>query len=654
MALKALITRQGAYASEAERERSKMGDQIMRLEREKDDLDTENKRNIDENRYLTDQLEELNNQIVASDAHIASLDATLASTCRDMDKLNSLAAQASLLETQISIMEADQARLLQELSFRGEETQAVTQRWKLAERTASGFSDQIDKIENEAREERQRHAQVIARLERRLSVQRELEEPSHKQWPTGSAPDRINNSNQSIVSNFVKEILQDNANLQMGICELRELLSSSNEEVENLRARMMDPSASREKPSVSNIEPEPSKDIAIDSPLHVHHHYHAAPSANSRREKRPGMGRGSKRRTSSSGIQSPYMGFGTPRSLSKPRHFGLLAPSSASTILSQTSVSVPPHERPSQRRSPSLRSLRTLFSNEQASGAASPISSQDEQPMFEFADDVAGSTRPTSPASTDLGSPDITSRHYKRESDISIRSLAVAPPTGSSKPEIYQTDIERLDAPVHGNIVLASFDSSVIPEEPDEDSTIPADDVDSPSAHDHPVSMVTFRPRLQRASSAESIFSNRGVNIPQLHSRASQLLNTGKASMSPSMASAEQTSSISATGRTSKVSRHQDPSLYAKQLLAGGSKMNKSASQTGERGSATLGKRLGGWVTGRWGVAPASGTTSTKGRLETDQVRPTRKKQTGLSATHIPTKVETDLVDSALLEDALG
>ena len=634
-----------------------MSNQILRLEDEKDELNTMNKKTIDENRYLLDQLEELNNQVAASDAQIAALNTTLESTRREMDKLNSLAAQASLLEAQLSIMEADQARLHHELTVKGQETQIIAQRWKLADRTSTSLSKQVDRIENEAREERQRHVEVVTRLERRLSVQRELEGSNQEVSRTASAPTQANGRSHNAVSNFVKEILQDNANLQMGICELHELLSDSNEEVEKLRERGVDPSPDTRKPSNISDRMEPSRELAVDSPLHVHHHYHAPPS--SRRDKSVGLGRLNRRKKpSSAGLRSPRTDMQFPHSSPSPLQLGPMAATSLSTILSQTTVSVPPHERPHNGRRESLRSLRTSFSNEQLSGPGSPISSCYEQSVFDLTDEIADSTRPTTPASTELGSPEYPNYHRKRNSDVSIRNLITNPSLSRpSKASTRQVHRDSLDELARANKTVLSPDPRTIPEEPDEDGGVELSYPEGSSTiiDSDTVSMLRFQPRLQRASSAESIFSLRDVDRPQLHTRASQFLNNGRASLSPSMASVEQASSISATGRTSKATKHQDPSSYTKLLLANSSRTSSLGPPPATKAPATLGKKLGGWVAGKWGVAPtASGFGSAGDKANTDRAGQSRSKPVGVSVVHVPTRVEAALVDSALLKDALG
>lgn len=174
-ALQALLARHETYMAEAEEERRQMGAKIHGIESEKKELETSNSKTIEENRYLLDQLEELNNNVSNSDAQIAALTTTLASTRKEMTRLSSLAAQASQLEAQLTAMENEQLGLQSQVTEKVEEAQTITQRWKSAERTVSTLSEQVDRIEKEAREERVRHAEIVVRLERRRAVERELE-----------------------------------------------------------------------------------------------------------------------------------------------------------------------------------------------------------------------------------------------------------------------------------------------------------------------------------------------------------------------------------------------------------------------------------------------------------------------------------------------
>ncbi|KAJ4337752.1 hypothetical protein N0V87_004500 [Didymella glomerata] len=227
----ALLVRHEAYVADSERERRQMMANIERLESEKLELEAKNARTIKENRNLLDQLEQLNESVCSSDAQIQALQDTLRSTEDELQRLASLTARTQLLEAQLFDLEREQSRLQHNLDTKTIEERTAMQRWQKAERTLGDLQDQIDRIEREAREERDRHVEVVARMERRMAVEGEL----------GAAAARLKakagqeKGGSTVVSHFVKDILLDNANLQHGILELREMLVNSNEEVERLR-----------------------------------------------------------------------------------------------------------------------------------------------------------------------------------------------------------------------------------------------------------------------------------------------------------------------------------------------------------------------------------------------------------------------------------
>ncbi|KAL9104517.1 MAG: hypothetical protein Q9163_000548 [Psora crenata] len=659
-ALQALLARHEAYMAEAEEERRRMGITISRLIMDKKELEASNAKTIEENRYLLDQLEQLNNNVSDSDAQIRTLSATLESTRKEMDKMAALAAQTLQLETQLSMMEAEQARLLSEVVSKGEETQTAIQRWRSAERTVNALSEQVDRIEKEAREERARHTEVVARLERRRAVDRELEAAAGRLKGAAAATtmgDRKGSGN--VVSNFVKDILQDNANLQMGIVELREMLSGSNEEVENLREQMMlhQPvlvgSEKDGEPFLnSELMKAPTSEV---SNFHVHHHYHTAPKVDAK-DKPQGLRRPKKKRyVTSPGLQAPISGLRTPQLQATPL-------SSAATILLQTSVTVPPPPQASALRFHrwSAQSLQDPSSTIHSSAPSSPQSTYQDQSLFDAGDDTLNSSRPTSPASTNLDTPDFQSPPFKRGSDIPINRLAVqsnpvAPPTISG---VFQCESygERAAFPI--------LQQSTILEEAEISDSRPSTtdtDVDLDAEQDYK-SFPRMRPRLQRASSAESILRTSGMDIPKLCSKRSRLLSSPHTSLGTSNASIEPvTSSASAVGKPSGATRHYDSSSYNRLLLANSSFSSspstaKSAVTTDK---PTLGKKLGGWMTGKWGMTPTASFDNLRAKAALTSIDAKsaaavkRAAGNNKAVNRHSAHVEAITINNALLEEAL-
>ncbi len=612
-AIQALLARHEAYIAEAAEERRSMVGSIEKLEMDKKELQASNARTIDENRYLLDQLEEMNDTVTNSDAQIASLNTTLESTRKELERLTILAAQTSHLEAQLTGLELEAEELHHQLASREEEKKSAVQRWKGAERTISTLQEQVDRIDREAREEQLRHAEVVKRFERRRAVERELENAAGRLKGAAAATTLGKDGSNTVVSHFVKDILQDNANLQLGIVELRDMLTGSNEEVENLREQMMlhQPMQPERPGSGEDLNSElartPSNDAVISPDFHVHHHYHAAPKVKTAREKAVGLTRTKKRRNiTSPGLRTPSSGTQTPRT---PRKNGLhsmqmRAGSSTATILSQTSVTIPPYQlhRPSSEPSQAPSSL-----------PSSPQSAFRNSSLFDTMDGNMYSSRPTTPGSIALGSPNIYPRHCKRNSDVSTRSLSTQP--SSSVPRSITGVLQAMDKhdmydPTE-SIKSPLLDHSPIVEEPEDDTTISfLDDHFDPNrtAQQRFSLLEHVHPRLHRASSHESLLISREIDIPKMRSKPSQGFNP-RSSFGPSVASVGPvTSSTAAVAQASKRSRGYDSSSYNRLLLNHASTSPAAPASTTTAEKSTLGKRVGGWVFGKWGVAPTKST----------------------------------------------
>jgi chromosome segregation ATPase len=88
-ALQALLIRHEAYVADSERERRQMVATIENLEKEKLELEASNAQTIKANRDLLDQLENLNEAAINSDAQIQALEDTLRSTEEELERLGS-------------------------------------------------------------------------------------------------------------------------------------------------------------------------------------------------------------------------------------------------------------------------------------------------------------------------------------------------------------------------------------------------------------------------------------------------------------------------------------------------------------------------------------------------------------------------------------
>ena len=617
-AIQALLARHEAYIAEAADERRKMVGSIEKLENDKKELQDSNARTIEENRYLLDQLEEMNDTVSNADSQILSLNGTLESTRIELERLTLLAGQASHLEAQLASLEMETADLHHQLASREQEKRTAVQRWQGAERTINTLQEQVDRIDKDAREDRLRHAEVVKRFERRRTVERELENAAGRLKGAAAAATVSKDGGNNVVSHFVKDILQDNANLQLGIVELRKLLMGSNEEVESLREQMIlhqsvEPHIERPG-SGEDLNSELAKTSINDNGLapdfHVHHHYHAAPKVKASRERSVGLSKTKRRRNvTTPGFRTPSSGTQTPRTpqRSSARSIEYGPDLSAATILSQTSVTIPPvpsHPWSSQ----SLQAPPSL--------PGSPQSAFRNSSVFDIIDDNACSSRPTTPGSTGLGSPPIYPRHYKRNSDVSARSLPTQ--TTPSVPQSRSGVMQAVDRYSIGDPTDSTQnplqDRSAIPEEPEDDTRISFLDNHFDLLKRHAQQP---HPRLARASSHESLLSTaRGVNVPKLGNKRSQGFHP-RSSFGPSVPSIGPiTSSTAAVVSKRPLPRGYDSSNYNRLLLHAhhASFSSSSSSTTGDPAAAgekpTLGKRVGGWVFGKWGVgvAPAKST----------------------------------------------
>ncbi|KAH4416066.1 hypothetical protein HBH92_067900 [Parastagonospora nodorum] len=630
----ALLIRHEAYVADSERERRQMVATIDSLEKEKLALEAKNAQTIKANRDLLDQLETLNDAVASSDSQIQALTDTLRSTEEELDRLSSLAAQTQHLEQQLLELELEQAQLQSNIAAKLVDERTAIQRWKNAERTIGDLQDQIDRIEREAREERQRHVEVVARMERRMAVEGELNTAAGRL----KAKAGQEKAGTNVVSHFVKDILLDNANLQHGILELREMLGNSNEEVERLRDQLKLHQPVSSSPTQEASTPTLQKELEMESDgllnqeLHIHHHYHGPKGGKNLPKAQPSR-RPKKKRFSLT-----------------PTHFDPPPPqldrSSTATILNQTAVSVPNTHRWSQATTLTAGSVPN-----------SPVSESHRGSMYDrvFSDVAYDSSRPTSPPdsidlqspmfgparSIDSRDPDATPRHRRRKS-YGLRPPGLSAIRSSSTPISMSgksspaTAIVSAVSPANslGNDVftlsphIQPLPQAAIPEETEDSSisTAGASSIASPSSLLSPASQVfapndllspltSMRPGLRRATSHESLISVSGMDIHTLQSRPSQLLYSASprfstpgnaGSIGPELTPWTATAHGQLSRKTSESSQLNRTILYSTMANQKRGPRKSDGPQPGSSGGIT--KKVGGWVFGKWGATPASPT----------------------------------------------
>ncbi|KAH7121879.1 hypothetical protein B0J13DRAFT_589593 [Dactylonectria estremocensis] len=518
----ALLARHEAYMADAERDRLDLNTRIGRLEMDKQELEAENAVQIEENRALLDQLELLNNTVSESDTRIKALEASLLSSQQAVRHLETTAFRASDTERYLALLEQEQEELQQQLQTSEDDARSHAQRFKEAQRGILDMQDQLERMETEARHERQRHAEVVGRMERQREVDKHLDTAAGRLKGAAASKSLQGKNGNPVVNHFVRDLLEDNANLQLGMAELRELLLNSNDEIQSLRDQML-----HHQPIESEY-PRPSLKAELEGPdidgpatprvsheLHIHHHYHVTPKLAPKpegrklRRKRHGFGPGS--------FTSPTLsGHSTPNTSGQWR----LTPSpTAPALLSLTAKEQNSVVGPSRQR----------WSTDQFSEFASsvPSSPQSNQRNSMFDPNMTDSDYPMSPATSfDPMSPTWTASHRKGPSEISTLSFQTAPPlqidpgtppTGQANRQhhvIHEEDEDEDEAELNDILRL---------ETPDLVGTAPSIDENS-TIGDSDVSKDEFRPRIHRAVSHESIMSLAGgLDIHTLKARPSQL-----------------------------------------------------------------------------------------------------------------------------------
>ncbi|KIW08664.1 uncharacterized protein PV09_00617 [Verruconis gallopava] len=605
----ALLSRHESYVADAERDRTRMLECIAHLEKEKLELETRNRDAIEENKKLLEQLEALNTAVIESDAKILSLTDALRSADQNVEHLTSLAARTARLQDQLQRFEQEQERLQEMLKVTKEDERTAILRAQKAERTINDLQDQLDRIEREAREERERHSEIIARMERRRAVELELQNAAGRLKGAAAAKTMPGGGTNTVVSSFVKDILQDNANLQMGIVELKEMLDRSNEEVERLR-HLMATGDGPESPVQRSSTPNLGAELSAKE-LHVHHHYHAPPQKveTPKQIRREFPRRTKKKRVSlSSGSFLPPSH--TPRSSVSSVH----SPT-ASAIISHTSASLPQQARVAPKRW-SIQSNQTGYSN-----FSSLPSSPYGDSVFDrvFSDAATDASRPTSPESEVLSPRDVSNefKHVRQDFvqkfslDESMRTVSdgavpigrqlSSSTKGKGKIESPQLDYDTWQNNSQHSVILEEdeYEDSSHTERPTTPSDKPRQQHEKTAAQE--VSPPRDIPKLRRAASHESIISVHGADIHTLQSRPSQLL-IGQRRMfsagSPSTSQAVVSDTSAVALSTSRSPSSGDSRSYLSSLAA--SQRSRPTPPLSKKSSMG---QLGQWVMGRWGYS---------------------------------------------------
>lgn len=630
-ALQALLARHEAYVADAEQDRQRLLARMEELEQDKRHLEEKNKETGEENRKLLDQLEALNLAATTSDSHVQSLTEHVRATESRLERMNGFVNRTESLQKQLSRLEEEQARLHSNLDSTKENERAAVLRWQQAERTIVSLHLQIEQLEREAKRERDRQNEEDAIAERKAALEAQLHAPGLDRASSSKTLPQAKGGN-NVISHFVKDILQDNANLQLGIVELRELLENSHEEVERLRVLV---AQHADEPTAGAATPTLSAELSMGGTkeYHVHHHYHASPAAESLKTPKGQIHRRPKKTRArlSSGQFTPVSVTSTPRSsisVLKPS-----SPTSAGAIMSPASITIP-----RQKARWSMQSNQTGFTSS-SSLPSSPSGNSIFDRVFNDAATATDVSRPTSPESNSGLSPragnyfdrlEPSKRRKSSQTRVSLdetvasssQDIPIITPLPKSRPSPLATHAKR-------NSILSTLDivsprHSTIIEEAEglspskQKLALDTDNRDSPTSP----SDSSPAPPLKRVASHESIFSVSGMDIHTLPHRPSQRFIGNRIISAPSAGA-----TLSATVLSDASATAVRPSLYRK-ALNGGDSFSRSylsgvagVQRAGEqtlRKKPSMGQKVGGWLYNRWAgsyteepFAPTGAATTT-------------------------------------------
>ncbi|KAI0164552.1 hypothetical protein GGR52DRAFT_582242 [Hypoxylon sp. FL1284] len=592
----ALLARHEAYMADAERDRSELTARIELLETDNKELEARNAKTIEENRSLLDQLEALNTAVVDSDGHIKSLEATLLSSQKNVRQLEGETARAAALERQLLALEQEQADLQSHLSLSREEARSAMSRWKRAERGITDLQEQLERMERETKEEREYHVEMIGRLERQREMEKELNTAAGRLKGAASAKslDRGNGGGSSAVSHFVRDLLQDNANLQYGIAELREMLMNSNDEIQALRDRLLYHQPLGDggiKGAVSTLkaEREPGEDSPPAKPkspheLHIHHHFHipkAKQEVKRQRKKRHGLVAGMFTPPGGSLPSTPPNGPAVRPQLGSHTHRDSL-PSNRWSAYSEQPSDFAPSSVPS---SPLSNNRSSLFDHVPDSFPGSPTTSID----------------PLSP--TWYPSHQRQFSNFSRSLQLPTSSAFVQPSATQPQPIIEEPD--DVDDPP--DLTSATDDYAADDAMSFGDGHLTSDqDLLADDAGERRTPLV----RLRRALSHESIVSlSDGLDIHTLRTRPSQLTISHLGSAS----SVTGSSTVTARPMLSRDSAKRSSAMLRESYATSpvGSLQSISDASTRSHGPSRLGKWVG-WRPWGGGASSYSSSTSTE------------------------------------------
>lgn len=646
-ALQALLDRHESFVKESQAEQARSAAYVVELEVERANLQANNESIRIENRGLLEKLEQVDAELGAKEDRVKELENLLQDCEKEVTRLNNLRHLTLDLEHKLDEVERERAEALQVAQDCKAESRSTIARWRESERKIKELEREVRRIELKANADLQRHEEIVTRLSRGHELERSLS-LSEGRLKASTAIQTMRDGNpraKQVVSNFVRDILQDNVNLQAGIAELRQLLATSNEEVQTLRERVILHQPMSEELSVSQqslddeIELNQSVASSLQQQVHVHHHYHPGT-----KKTRTPLRRAKQRRVLMPGT--------VPSSHSSTAPSTCSTPSLRSTRL-PTDVNLPPSTRVDRSRDhrwsiQSSNTASTYFS----SMASSPHSYLDKElSVFDRIDCGDEDSRPTSPDLSEMNSPlPFTRKHrgthsslvafVEEDEDISpseVPPLDAEQIDDSGTPSVDDT-ISHIDQNDHMSSVITlraevnsqsnstttpslqprseTLQSSETPPTPTIATVVTATETQT---NDRSQLDLDLRPSHRRRNSTDSLVSISGMDIhiaqrPRASaSTALALLSrsngANKHHFAPSPVAAK-TRQIGGTAKPSAVvtevaavSRPGADNVSASMMaLTGIAREQVKSVGPPSRPSAGL---FGGWISRKWGVAPA-------------------------------------------------
>lgn len=726
-ALQALLNRHESYVTESQVEHERLTTYVNQLEKERSSLQAANDKIVKENRELLNQLESANTSLKESDEHVKSLETLLRDCEGEVRRLNGLSRRTEELELRMLDLERERITLSEKVEESEEETRSTIQRWKESVLKVRQLEYEVQRIEWEAKQDRQRHEDTIARLERERALERELGGAEGRLKGAAALQGLKENgaAKNNVVSHFVRDILQDNANLQAGIAELRELLQNSNEEVQNLREQIMHhqpvdydhmlEDSPESRPLSEQMAWTESSPKQVQQEVHVHHHYHAKLAA--RRDRTPTVRRTTRKR--------PMFGLSTLPATPES--------SAPNTPLSGPSRYVSSPILPLALHHPQPKYNR--WSVQSAGTGSSMLSSFPSSPrsyyepsssIFDRIEAGEDSSRPTSPESAagfsepryksfqsrledaiphSLDEEDLLDEQAPRNNDsLDLHDLQALPPEEGPETTAKEEDDEEVQGssqdltPKPSQILVAADHDSpedgpgpseirVEVDEGDGTASTPkvlgirveepgsASSAETTKRNSREITSTQleagfddFAGHMQmnhrRTNSHESLVSISGMDIhiakrpTTATSQCSSFLKGNRAyfALSPSAArrlpAAQPSTTVTeftALGSPRSVSSDSVPSADAYpsqsiEALSGLAGLAKVPSPAEQHQSGGLGRLVGGWVRGRWGITPmksasdlkASSSSASASLNQNSTSSPSRSASASASASAVP------------------